>query len=89
MTGAVSYVVDSYGPGDGFGRHASSYVVCTLWDTGEVHPGGGAVVSETWSYHETLEEAREAYGDDIAAGADSATVARVIMSTDYPTGGDA
>lgn len=80
MTDAVSYVIDSHGPDDGLVRHVSSYVVCTLWED-------GGVMSEAWSYHETLEDARECYGDDVAAGAYSVTVARVIMSTDYPTDG--
>jgi hypothetical protein len=85
MTDATSYVIDSHGPGDGYVFDRTSYVVCTLWDEG-TH-GGAPVLSETWSHHETIEDARECYADDIAAGAYSVTVARVILSTDYDTGG--
>lgn len=85
MTDATSYVIDSHGAADGYIFDRTSYVVCTLWD--DSTDGGPPVLSETWSHHETLADARECYGDDIAAGAYSVTVARVILSTDYDTGG--
>jgi len=59
------------------------WVVCTLWHTGDVTPYGTAVIVDTWSHHETLEAARAAYADDVAAGAYGVTLAAVALSTDY------
>lgn len=38
---------------------------------------------ETWSVHETRQDADVAYAEAIAAGAYTASICRVIESTDY------